>query len=117
MAITPRRAAAAWASIRMTHVLVDHNKLTLYQITEPLQTTSSATSADPAPYGLDINGLPLNDPIPDTEVDPTKGLVVSSPATGTSALLDNRIATEALRAGVRCGYRRPPRYLSLPIPW
>jgi len=75
-------------------VLVDHNKLTLYQITEPLQTTSSATSADPAPYGLDINGLPLNDPIPDTEVDPTTGLVVSSPATGTSALLDKWTVTK-----------------------
>jgi hypothetical protein len=109
MAITPRRAAAVWASIRMTHVLVDHNKLTLYQITEPLQTTSSATSADPAPYGLAINGLPLNDPIPDTEVDPTTGLVVSSPATGTSALFDNRILTEAPLCRRSLWLRRPPR--------
>jgi uncharacterized repeat protein (TIGR01451 family) len=75
-------------------VIVDRNKLTLYQITEPLQTTSSATSADPAPYGTDINGVPLNDPIPDTEVDPTTGLVVSSPATGTSALLDKWTVTK-----------------------
>ena len=69
-------------------VVVDHNKLTLYQISEPLVSTSSATGDDPAPYGTDINGTPLNDPIPDTEIDPTTGQVVSSPATGTSALLD-----------------------------
>jgi len=75
-------------------VIVDRNKLTLYQISEPLQTTSSATSADPAPYGRDINGVPLNDPIPDTEVDPAAGLVVSSRATGTSALLDKWTITK-----------------------
>ncbi len=45
-------------------VLVDRNKMTFYQISEPLQSTSSATAADPAPYGTDINGKPLNDPIP-----------------------------------------------------
>ena len=70
------------------HVVVNDNKLTLFQISEPLQSTSSATPADPAPYGTDINGVPLNDPIPDTEVDPSTGQVVSAPATGTSALLD-----------------------------
>lgn len=75
-------------------VLVDRNKLTLFQISEPLQSTSSATSADPAPYGTDINGQPLNDPIPDTEVDPTTGQVVSVPATGTSALLDKWTITK-----------------------
>jgi uncharacterized repeat protein (TIGR01451 family) len=69
-------------------VLVDRNKLTLYQISEPLQASSSATSADPAPFGTDINGVPLHDPIPDTKVDPTSGQVVSVPATGASALLD-----------------------------
>lgn len=69
-------------------VLVDNNKLTLYQITEPLQSTSSATSADPAPYGTDINGQPLNDPIPDTQVDPSTGQVISAPEKGESALLD-----------------------------
>ena len=69
-------------------VVVDHNKLTLYQISEPLVSTSSATAADPAPYGMDINGTPLNDPIPDTELDPSTGQVVSSPATGASVLLD-----------------------------
>lgn len=56
------------------HVVVDHNKLTLFQISEPLQSTSSATSADPAPYGTDANGRPLNDPIPDTDIDPSTGL-------------------------------------------
>lgn len=69
-------------------VLVDHNKLTLFQISEPLLSTSSATSADPAPYGTDFNGQPLNDPIPDTQIDPSTGQIVSAPATGTSALLD-----------------------------
>jgi uncharacterized repeat protein (TIGR01451 family) len=75
-------------------VLVDHNKLTLYQISEPLQPTSSATAADPAPYGTDINGLPLNDPIPDTQVDPANGQVISAPATGVSALLDKWTVTK-----------------------
>lgn len=69
-------------------VLVDRNRLTLYQISEPLQSSSSATPADPAPFGTDINGAPLRDPIPDTNVDPTSGQVVSVPATGASALLD-----------------------------
>jgi uncharacterized repeat protein (TIGR01451 family) len=76
------------------HVLVNHNKLTLYQISEPLQSTSSATSADPAPYGTDINGKALNDPIPDTEIDPATGQLISPPATGTSALLDKWTITK-----------------------
>ena len=76
------------------HVVVDNNKLTLYQISEPLQHTSSATAADPVPYGTDIHGYPLNDPIPDTEIDPSTGQVVSSPATGTSALLDKWTITK-----------------------
>jgi uncharacterized repeat protein (TIGR01451 family) len=69
-------------------VVVAGNKLTLFQISEPLQSTSSATAADPTPFGTDINGQPLNDPIPDTQIDPATGQVVSSPATGTSVLLD-----------------------------
>jgi uncharacterized repeat protein (TIGR01451 family) len=76
------------------HVLVDHNQFTLYQISEPLGSTSSATSADPAPYGTDINGQPLNDPIPDTEIDPSTGQVISPPANGTSALLDKWTITK-----------------------
>jgi len=75
-------------------VLVDRNKLTLYQISEPLQSTSSATSGDPAPFGTDINGQPLNDPIPDTQIDPSTGQVISGPATGTSALLDKWTVTK-----------------------
>lgn len=76
------------------HVLVDHNRFTLYQITEPLQNSSSATSADPAPFGTDINGRPLNDPIPDTDIDPSTGLITSPPATGSSALLDKWTVTK-----------------------
>lgn len=75
-------------------VVVDHNKLTLFQISEPLQATSSATSADPAPFGTDINGQPLNDPIPDTQIDPATGQLVSNPATGTSVLLDKWTITK-----------------------
>ncbi|MGC2529544.1 MAG: metallophosphoesterase [Candidatus Acidiferrum sp.] len=94
-------------------VLVDHNKLTLYQISEPLQSTSSATSADPAPYGTDVNGKPLNDPIPDTQVDPTTGQVISSPATGTSALLDKWTVTKpdvasSMEAKLSAPTRVPP---------
>lgn len=69
-------------------VAVDGNRLTLRQITEPLQGTSSATPANPAPFGTDVNGKPLNDPIPDTLVDPATGNVVTAPAEGTPALLD-----------------------------
>jgi len=69
-------------------VVVDENRLTLRQITEPLQRTSSATPANPAPFGTDVNGKPLNDPIPDTLIDPATGNVVTPPAQGTSALLD-----------------------------
>ena len=76
-------------------VIVKGNKLTLYQITEPLTPSSSATASNPAPFGTDVNGTPLNDPIPDTLVDPTTGNVVSPPATGASALLDKFIVTKA----------------------
>ena len=92
------------------HVVVDGNQLTLYQISEPLQNTSSATSADPAPFGTDINGEPLNDPIPDTEIDPTTGQVVSSPATGTSALLDKWTVTKPnVRSSVLASLSAPEK--------
>jgi len=69
-------------------VVVRGNKLTLYQISEPLEPSSSASASNPAPFGTDVNGTPLNDPIPDTLVDPTTGNVVSAPAAGQPALLD-----------------------------
>jgi hypothetical protein len=69
-------------------IVMKDNKLTLYQISEPLLPTSSATSTNPAPFGTDVNGKPVNDPIPDTLVDPATGNVVSPPADGPSALLD-----------------------------
>jgi uncharacterized repeat protein (TIGR01451 family) len=75
-------------------IIVEGNKLSLYQITEPLQPTSSATASNPAPFGTDVNGTPLNDPIPDTLVDPLTGNVVSAPATGPSALLDKFTVTK-----------------------
>jgi hypothetical protein len=70
------------------HVVVDDNRMTLYQVTEPLLATSSATPGNPAPFGTDVHGMPLNDPIPDTLVDPATGAVVTPPADGPSALLD-----------------------------
>jgi hypothetical protein len=69
-------------------VVVNDDALTLFQITEPLQDGSSATASDPAPFGTDVDGRPVNDPIPDTLIDPTTGDLVSPPATGTPALLD-----------------------------
>lgn len=75
-------------------VVVSGNKLTLYQISEPLQPSSSATAGNPAPFGTDVNGMPLNDPIPDTLVDPATGDVVSAPAVGQSALLDQFTVTK-----------------------
>jgi len=76
------------------HVLVNGNKLTLYQISEPLLPTSSATTGTPAPFGTDVNGVPLNDPIPDTVLDGTTGTLISAPATGTSSLLDQWTVTK-----------------------
>ena len=68
--------------------MVRGNRLTLYQMSEPLQSSSSASASNPAPFGTDVNGTPLNDPIPDTLVDPTTGDVVSPAAAGQPALLD-----------------------------
>ena len=76
------------------NVLVRGNSLTLYQISEPLQSSSSANASNPAPFGTDVNGTPLNDPIPDTLVDPSTGDVVTAPAIGQSALLDRVMVTK-----------------------
>jgi uncharacterized repeat protein (TIGR01451 family) len=70
------------------HIRVEDNLLTLYQISEPLSSSSSATASNPAPFGTDYRGMPLNDPIPDTVFDPVARTVISPPATGTPALLD-----------------------------
>jgi hypothetical protein len=75
-------------------LVVRDNKLTLYQISEPLLPTSSATPNNPAPFGTDVNGNPVNDPIPDTVFDPTTGKVISPPAVGPSVLLDRFTVTK-----------------------
>jgi uncharacterized repeat protein (TIGR01451 family) len=75
-------------------IVMKDNKLTLYQISEPLLSTSSASSANPAPFGTDVDGNPVNDPIPDTLIDPATGDVVSPPADGPSALLDKFVVTK-----------------------
>jgi uncharacterized repeat protein (TIGR01451 family) len=59
-----------------------------------VRNSSSATQAVPAPFGTDINGTPLNDPIPDTVLSATTGSLLSAPATGTSALLDQFTITK-----------------------
>jgi hypothetical protein len=76
------------------HVLVNDNTLTLYQISEPLSKSSSATQGGPAPYGTDASGTTLNDPIPDTVLSVATGSLMSAPATGTSALLDQFTITK-----------------------
>jgi len=75
-------------------VVVYGNTLTHYQISEPLLSTSSATSDNPYPYGKDVNGNRINDPIPQTLIDPATGAVVSAPAEGTPALLDKFTITK-----------------------
>jgi hypothetical protein len=70
------------------HITVDDNILTLYQVSEPLSSNSSATVSNPAPFGTDYRGAPLNDPIPDTVFDPVTRTVISPSGTGTPALLD-----------------------------
>src|SRR5215467_345332 len=70
------------------HITVDDNHLTLYQISEPLSATSSATASNPEPFGRDYRGLPVNDPLPNTVFDPVSRTVVSSAGDGVPALLD-----------------------------
>ncbi|MGJ4944806.1 purple acid phosphatase family protein [Bradyrhizobium sp. HKCCYLS1011] len=70
------------------HIVVDGNKLTHYQVSEPLLATSSATTASPAPYGRDYYGKPIKDPVPDTVIDPATGQVVTPSQDGPSVLLD-----------------------------
>jgi len=92
------------------HVLVDDNRLTLYQISEPLTGSSSATSSNPAPFGRDLFGAPINDPVPDTIFDPASRTVISPPATGPSALLDKLTVTKPdlsrdVRVGLKLAHR------------
>lgn len=69
-------------------VVVEGNKLTHYQISEPLKSTSSATTIEPFPFGKDFAGHPINDPMADTLVDPATGAVVGTNPEGTPDLLD-----------------------------
>jgi uncharacterized repeat protein (TIGR01451 family) len=89
-------------------IIVNDNELTLYQISEPLSNTSSATAANPYPFGTDINGNRLNDPIADTVFDPTTLTVISPPAVGSSALLDKiKIDKPDLKDGVEADLSAP----------
>ena len=88
--------------------LVDGNDFTFYQISEPLLATSSATDDNPTPYGTDVHGRAINDPIPDTLVDPVTGEVVTPPAEGPSAVLDAiKVTRPDLRGQVEATLTRP----------
>jgi hypothetical protein len=90
-------------------VVVNQNKLTLYQVSEPLSSSSSGTAAAPAPYGTDFAGHPLNDPIPDTLLDGSTGALISTPAIGKSALLDQFTVTKPdVSASVSVRLSAPP---------
>ncbi|MBV8883498.1 MAG: metallophosphoesterase [Chroococcidiopsidaceae cyanobacterium CP_BM_RX_35] len=75
-------------------VVVDGNSLTHYQISEPLQAISSGKPGHRYPYGTDMNGKQLKDPIPATLINPITGIVVTRPSVGTPALLDKFTITK-----------------------
>ena len=75
-------------------VMINGNKLTHYQISEPLLNKSSASAQNPYPYGTDVTGKALNDPIPETLIDPATGKVTTAPAQGTPALIDEFTITK-----------------------
>ncbi len=78
--------------------VVRDNEITFFQISEPLTTMSTATADIPAPFGTDLHGKPLMNPIPDTMIDTKTGDLVTPPATGTPALLDRFRVTKPLVA-------------------
>ena len=67
---------------------VSGNSLTLYQVSEPLSTQFSGA------FGTDVNGKPVNDPLPITQIDPATGNVIASAGHGTSAILDKFTVTK-----------------------
>jgi len=75
-------------------VIIKDNQLTHYQISEPLQNRSSATTRNPFPYGRDFQGKRLNDPIPETLIDPQKGVVITKEQKGSPVLLDKFTITQ-----------------------
>ena len=76
------------------NVVVDGNSITHYQISEPLQIISSGKPGHRYPYGTDMEGHQLKDPIPVTLINPTTGIVVTQPSVGTPALLDKFTITK-----------------------
>ena len=70
-------------------ITIADSLLTLYQVSEPLSNVSSGT------FGADINGAPVNDPLPDTLIDPATGNnVQTTGAAGTPTLLDKIMVTK-----------------------
>ncbi len=75
-------------------ITIADNVLNLYQVSEPLGNTSSGT------FGTDINGKPVNDPLPDTLIDPVTGNNVQvAGVEGTPTLLDKITVTKPNVAG------------------
>jgi uncharacterized repeat protein (TIGR01451 family) len=70
------------------HVVVKGNKLTLYQVSEPLGNVKSGN------FGTDLLGFPVNDPLPETLIDPATGNPTTSAGDGTSVLLDKFTVTK-----------------------
>jgi hypothetical protein len=90
------------------HVVVDHNTLRLYQVSEPVGSTSSASPSNPVPFGTDYTGAPVNDPLPDTVFDPATRTVVSGAGLGHPVLLDKVTVTKPdISADVRVQLTSP----------
>jgi hypothetical protein len=70
------------------HVVVDGNALTLYQVSEPLSNSFSGN------FGTDLHGNKVNDPLPDTLIDPATGSPTTTAGSGTSVLLDKFMVTK-----------------------
>jgi hypothetical protein len=94
-------------------IIVNDNVLTLYQITEPLGTARSGN------FGTDVNGKLLNDPLPDTTIDPTTGNNVQTAGQGTPAMLDRFTITRPdVRRTVQVNFSFPKKQdASNPVPY
>ncbi|MBV9852153.1 MAG: metallophosphoesterase [Armatimonadetes bacterium] len=88
-------------------VVVNGNTLSLYQISEPLSNAAPTVS-----FGTDYQGRPLNQPLPDTVLDPSNPsnpAVIQSAGAGTPALLDTITVTKpAVMGTVTVALSAPP---------
>ncbi len=71
------------------HIVVNGNKLTHYQISEPLLRRRRLRAPTRPLTGSTITAMPLKDPIPDTVVNPATGQIAAAASQdGSPALLD-----------------------------